>query len=190
MDNSFLKYMEMGAFHILDLGGMDHLYFITSLVLVYSFVAWRRVLLLLTAFTLGHGVALLFVATELMPISSEVIEFLIPLTIVITALLHLWRGRTSGNWIYGLCILFGLIHGTAYGQGFAGLFGRSEEVILPTIGFNLGVELGQGLFAILLLAMLELLSGVFGLSRDKVRIFIFGMIIALGCQLIWHNRIW
>jgi len=180
----------MGAFHILDIGGIDHLLFIASVVLVYSFAVWKKVLLLLTSFTVGHALALILVATELIKVPTEIIEFLIPLSILVMAVLHLWQGRTQGRLVYWLCLIFGLIHGTAYAQGFSAMFNKTADRFQAAIGFNLGVELGQLAFGLLLMGLTALLTSTFGRSQEKVRIFIFGAIIAIACQLLWQNRLW
>ena len=188
--NEFLNYLEMAAFHILDLDGLDHLLFVASVVLAYTLSAWKDVLVLLTSFTLGHAISLLIMATGAIRIEEEFIEFLIPLTILVTAIIHLFAGRQRGYKMYILALIFGLIHGTAFAQGWESMFGFSAEYFKATIGFNIGIELAQLLFGFLILGITALLTNIRGVSVEKVRVFIFAVIITLAAQFLWNNWIW
>lgn len=179
-----MQYLQMGLFHILDIGGLDHLLFIGSLVLIYTFSDWKRVLVLLTAFTIGHGIALIVIASDVVDISSVWVERLIPITILITAVYHLFAAKMRSKVIYYLTLVFGLIHGCAFAQGWNKLFGFSADYLLATIGFNIGVELGQLLFALLVMSLVFISTRVFNIGVEKVRIFIFAIILTLAVQYL------
>jgi hypothetical protein len=187
--NGFEAYFKLGWGHILDLHALDHLLFITALIIVYDHKDWKRILLLLTAFTLGHAVAMIIAFTEVIKVSSDWVEFMIPLTIMVTALYHMFSGNKGGRFIYIMTVIFGLIHGMAYAQGFASLFRNGEGYVKAALGFNIGVEIGQLVFAVVLLIGMELLSRFKGLDRNKLRYFLFGVVITLSLQLLIQNWI-
>lgn len=143
----FELYFRMGLDHITDRNGYDHMLFLVTLCATFPPRAWRRVLLLATAFTLGHSVTLAMTALGWRIIEAETVEILIPITIFLTALFNLFRPEgtsKSAKASYGLALAFGLIHG----MGFAGFFsemltGIREDIILPLLYFNIGLEIGQ-----------------------------------------------
>jgi hypothetical protein len=139
-------YLELGFDHISDLKGYDHILFIIALCASYSITDWRRLLILVTAFTLGHSFTLALSALHVVNLPSGLIEFLIPCTIFCTALLNIWyKPEPSKKWnpIYFLALFFGFIHGLGFASYFKALLGREASIIVPLLGFNLGVELGQ-----------------------------------------------
>ncbi len=142
----FPTYLELGFDHILDLMGYDHILFLIALCAAYEVTDWKRVLLLVTAFTIGHSITLVLSALSVISINADLIELLIPITIFITALLNLIAKPNPGKkWQYNyfLALFFGFIHGMGFSNYFKALLGREAEIILPLFAFNLGVELGQ-----------------------------------------------
>ena len=187
--NGFEAYFKMGWGHILDFHALDHLLFVSALLLVYDFKDWKRILYLLTAFTLGHAISMLIAFSEVFRVSSEWVEFLIPLTIVATAVYHLVSNDSGGRFIYIMTVIFGLVHGMAYAQGFTDLFAEGEGYFKAALGFNFGVEIGQLVFAVVFLVLMELLSRFKGLDRNKLTYLFFGVIITLSLQLLIRNWI-
>ena len=139
-------YLKLGFDHISDLKGYDHILFIIALCASYSLADWRRLLILVTAFTIGHSVTLALSALHVVNLPSGLIEFLIPCTILCTALLNIWYkpGPTmKWNPVYFLALFFGFIHGLGFASYFKALLGKEASIISPLLGFNLGVEIGQ-----------------------------------------------
>ncbi|MCL8026912.1 HupE/UreJ family protein [Nocardioides bruguierae] len=117
----------------------------------------RRLVLLTATFTVGHSISLALAATGLVDLPSRWVETAIALTILVTAV-HAARPRLSWRWELGLTAVFGLVHGL----GFAGALGelslRGSDLVLPLLGFNLGLEAAQVLALVLVLAPLLVLA--------------------------------
>ena len=156
----FETYLRLGYGHIIDLGAHDHLLFVVALCAVYRFEQWRNILVLVTAFTIGHSLTLALATNGVFFLSPELIEFLIPITILITALLNVFENVETANkrtmrWNYALALFFGLIHGMGFSNFLRAVLGAEESIVLPLFAFNVGLEAGQlfVLFFVLLLAL-------------------------------------
>ena len=145
--NSFELYFKLGLQHILDLQGFDHILFILALCAVYVARDWVKILLLITAFTLGHSLTLALATFQIIQIRSEVIEFLIPVTIAFTALVTLIKPKpNSGKGIqlnYLLALIFGSIHGMGFANYLRSLLGKEASIWQSLLAFNVGLEVGQ-----------------------------------------------
>jgi len=143
----FGTYLNLGFDHILDLNAYDHILFVVTLCATYAVKDWRKVLVLVTAFTIGHSVTLALSALDIITFPSRLIEVLIPITIIITAILNFFGKRDDTSdyptWNYFLPLIFGLIHGMGFSNYLKALLGRSSEVVEPLLYFNLGIEIGQ-----------------------------------------------
>ena len=166
----FITYFELGFRHILDPQAYDHLLFLVALALPYRWQQWRPVLLLATAFTLGHSLTLALVGLEWVALPAAWVEFFIPVTIAATALIRLWKsGHPAAARVlpgtYVLVVLFGLVHGAGFSSLFraTALPGAAGEVGRQLLAFNLGVELGQ-----LLIVLGILLASSVALSLLRV----------------------
>ncbi|MFN4286090.1 MAG: HupE/UreJ family protein [Lacibacter sp.] len=181
--NDFAFYFREGLLHIADWKGYDHILFIAALCLPYLLTEWKRVLILVTAFTLGHSVTLALSVFDRIWVSSNWIEFLIPVTIVITALENLWRNstdRTHSRWRYLTALVFGLIHGLGFSNYLKSMLGKSANITAELLAFNLGLEAGQ----LLIVGMVMLLGFVFvqvlQTNRRDWSLFISGGIFGLA----------
>ena len=145
--SAFELYLKLGFWHITDWAGYDHMLFLLALCGAYSFAEWRKVALLVTAFTLGHSLTLALTALDVIRVNANLIEFLIPLTIFLTALGTIFysKSTTKRYWMlsYVLALAFGLIHGMGFSNYFRSLLGNANDVIAPLLYFNIGVEIGQ-----------------------------------------------
>lgn len=161
MSSEFLIYLRLGFHHIADLAGYDHILFVTALAIPYAARDWRRLLVLVTAFTVGHSVTLALATLRLVSVPSTLVEALIPATILVTAIMA-WRETRAGTSLpnrppadaspttatvpasrYLLATLFGLIHGLGFSTYLRALLGEEESIALPLFAFNVGLELGQ-----------------------------------------------
>ena len=147
--DSFLLFFELGYEHITDLEGYDHILFVLALCSVYKLKDWRQVLILITAFTIGHTVTLGLATFDVVLVSSAWIEFLIPVTILCTCVFNLIPSTDSSrmkNSIlkYVLALLFGLIHGLGFSYYLKNILVMlEEEIVKPLFSFNVGLEFGQ-----------------------------------------------
>lgn len=147
--SEFLVYLELGITHILDLNGYDHILFLLVLMASFTYKHWKPILILITAFTLGHCVTLILSGRSIIQVNSNLIEVLIAVTILITAVMNLFRGSKGlDRNYYILTFLFGLIHGLGFSGYLKALLGSNVAIWKPLLYFNLGVEIGQLIFVV------------------------------------------
>lgn len=177
----FSLYFELGWQHILDLGGYDHILFVTALCGIYTLGDWKKVLILVTAFTIGHSVALALSVLNIVRIDSGLIEFLIPLSIVITALSNILRGKKDGrSFKYAIAAFFGLIHGMGFSNYLRSLLGGESELLVPLLGFNVGLEFGQVIIVLVVLLLAQLAIKYFKVSRRDWNMFLSSAIFGIA----------
>ena len=155
----FRLYLELGIEHIADMQGYDHILFVAMLCAVYTFKEWKKVLILVTAFTIGHSLTLALATLNIIRVSGAWVEFLIPVTIFITAtgnIMNSKPGNTSARVKYSLALFFGLIHGLGFSNYLRSLLGSHDSILLPLFAFNIGVELGQILIVLCILILTAL----------------------------------
>jgi len=187
MDFSF--YLKQGIQHILDLQGYDHMLFVITLCAIYELRAWRKVLILLTAFTIGHSITLVLAGLGVLKLPQDVIETLIPVTICLTAVSNLiFYKRFKNkhvNFAYWLALIFGFIHGAGFSNFFRAMFmGMKEDVIIPLIGFNLGIELGQIVIVLVFFTVYYLLSLIGTIKHQRWSIFVSLLGFIVACLMI------
>ncbi len=149
--SNFFIFLQLGFAHITDPNGYDHILFVVALCAVYSVRQWRQVLVLVTAFTIGHSVTLALATLRLVNVRTDIVELLIPITILITAVMNFVYqppATTSHQSLtiryrYALALGFGLIHGLGFSNYLRSLLGPEGDMITPLLAFNVGLELGQ-----------------------------------------------
>ncbi|HNP54152.1 MAG TPA: HupE/UreJ family protein [Ferruginibacter sp.] len=161
--SDFRLFFSLGWSHIISWDALDHLLFILALSAIYLFRDWKQVLILITAFTIGHSLTLLLSVLDVIRFSSRWVEFLIPLTIVITAswnLLPKQKERPAIRIQYFLALGFGLIHGMGFANSIRFMMAESQSIAVPLLSFNIGLEAGQIVVVtgILLLAQVLVVS--------------------------------
>jgi len=174
MLSEFQVFLRLGFEHIADIRGYDHILFIVALCAGYEPRHWRKLLILVTAFTVGHSITLALATLRLITINNALVEFLIPLTIFITAVMNivgsspaedgLVEGKRARVAKYLLALGFGLIHGLGFSNFLRALLGGEEGIALPLFAFNVGLELGQ---ICIVLAVLVLTFFVVRLARMR-----------------------
>lgn len=177
INSMFKDYFGIGWEHILAWGAWDHLLFIMALGVIYTFKEWKQVLILITAFTIGHSITLALAAFNVIRYSSAWIEFLIPVTIVLTGISNAFIKKYSFKTIqinYYLALGFGLIHGMGFANGLKSLLGKETNITLPLLGFNLGLEAGQIVAVAVLLLFTVLLVQVLRINRREYVLFMSG----------------
>lgn len=182
----FLFYLKLGWEHIISLDALDHQLFILALVVIFSFRDYKQVLILVTAFTIGHSVTLALSVLDVFRISSTWIEFLIPLTIVITAFDNILMSNRQQNLIkvnYFLALLFGLIHGMGFANIARLAIAKEQSIFLPLLGFNIGLELGQILMVFVILGFSFLITKIFDISKRDWIMFVSSAVFALSLKM-------
>lgn len=188
----FRIYLELGFDHILDLQGFDHIVFLIALCAAYSFQQWKKILILVTAFTLGHSLTLALSALDVVTINANLIEFLIPVTIFLTAVFNLLvLDKLQGDWRlhYFLPLLFGFIHGMGFSNFFKAMMGRAGDIIAPLFAFNIGVEIGQVVIVVFIMVLNWLLIRVFGMRQKLWTVSVSVIAAALSVYMILNKLI-
>ena len=185
--NDFRLYFEIGYKHIADLRGIDHILFVMALCLRYLFADWRKILILVTAFTIGHSITLALSVCNLVQYSVKWIEFLIPVTIVITAISNVFVKKfvfkSKFPIIYFLALFFGLVHGLGFSSYLKSLLGTDHSVIWQLLAFNMGLEAGQLLIVTGVLLISFIFVTIFKCNRREYLLYITGGIFAIALQM-------
>ncbi|MGR3810603.1 HupE/UreJ family protein [Jiulongibacter sp. NS-SX5] len=191
--SEFLSYLKLGYLHITDLNGFDHILFIIALCAVYSIQRWKEVLILITAFTLGHSATLALSVLDIVSIDAGLIEFIIPLTIMATCLVNffhkfpksIYKKTKNNKWVrYALAVVFGLIHGLGFSNYLKSLLGAENSIVVPLFSFNLGLELGQILIVVAALAINFLLTEFLKVKQKTWNLILSGIVFGMALMLV------
>jgi hypothetical protein len=193
--SEFELYFGLGKDHILDANGYDHILFVIALCILFSIREWKRVLILVTAFTLGHSITLALATFEIINVNAELIEFLIPVTIFITAVSNIFKKgeEHSGRSLqlnYAYAAFFGLIHGMGFSNYLKSILGRDESIFTQLLAFNLGLELGQIIIVAFFLVAGFILVEVFGVNRRDWKLVISSAIAGIALILAKDKIFW
>ena len=188
----FELYFRLGTNHILDLAGFDHILFVIVLCSIYSLFDWKKIIILITAFTIGHSVTLALATFQLITINSDLVEFLIPVTIAITATGNIINPKIStGRQLnYFFALFFGLIHGLGFSNYLRALMGTEESLLNPLFAFNLGLEAGQLLIVLFFLLFSLLPLKIFKINQKQWAIMISAIILAMSVMMIIEKIFW
>ncbi len=191
----FEFYLKLGFEHIANLAGYDHILFLVVLCAVYRIEQWRKILILVTAFTIGHSVTLVLVSLDILSIPSNVIKFLIPLTIFLTAIHNVIgpdKSETSTKMKrnYAMALFFGLIHGMDFSNYFKALLMDPSDIVIPLLGFNIGIELGQLLIVFFVVGIAFLFLHILKVKHREWNLFISGAAAGMSIISMLENSFW
>ena len=171
----FSFYFRLGWEHIMSWDALDHLLFIAALSAIYVWKDWKKVLILVTAFTIGHSLTLALSVLDIIRFPSRWVEFLIPCTIVFTAASNLLQREFSNRTMrinYILALVFGLVHGMGFANTIRFMLAKDQDIAMPLLGFNIGLEIGQIVVVIILLLVMQLMMSLKISRRDWTVFFI------------------
>jgi hypothetical protein len=194
--SEFQLYFGLGKSHILDYAnGYDHIIFVVALCALYLTREWKQLLILVTAFTIGHSITLALSTLRVISVKVELIEFLIPLTIFITAVSNLFKNENnltsrSVQMNYFFAGFFGLIHGLGFSSYLRAILGGDETIITQLFAFNLGLEFGQLVIVAIFMAAAFILVDLFGLNRRDWKMVISSAIAGIALVLMKENMYW
>ena len=184
--SDFPFYFKFGWQHIISKDALDHQLFILALAAIYTLKDWRQVLILVTAFTIGHSITLFLAVTEIVPIKSKSVEFLIPCTIVFTAITNLFQKKFTPKSIrinYFLALFFGLIHGLGFANNIRMALASDQSLGWGLFGFNVGLEAGQIMVVMLILLISVVVLNVFKANRREWVIFASACAFSVGFSM-------
>jgi hypothetical protein len=192
MSSEFLTYFRLGLAHIADLKGYDHILFVVALTSGFALRDWKRLLWLVTAFTLGHSMTLALATLGVVRVNVSLIEFLIAVTIVLTGIYGIARTRAAGDvdskgsdtTLYAMAGAFGLVHGLGFSNFLRSVLGGEESIVLPLFSFNVGLEIGQLLIVASILLLGALVCDVVGLARRRWSAALSALAVGLGLVMI------
>ena len=182
--SEFSTFISLGFHHIADPRAFDHLLFLVTLCAVYRPADWRKLLVLITAFTIGHSTTLLLAGTRILGIPSDLVELLIPVTIVLTSLYNIafWVKTEAPDtfsgairWNYAMALFFGFIHGMGFANYFGALMGESGDIIWPLFSFNVGIEIGQIAIVLVFFGIYSAISGLFQFRHRDWNQYVSGL---------------
>ncbi len=192
--SQFQLYFELGYKHILDIRGFDHILFVIALCAIYLVRDWKKIIILVTAFTIGHSITLALATLNVFKVNSDLIEFLIPVTIAITALANIFKPKPSNsrgiqmNYIFA--IFFGLIHGLGFSNYLKSLLGREASIFQPLLAFNIGLEVGQLVIVTIFLIASSLLVGLIGVNRKDWTLVISAIVLGMSLMMMIDTKFW
>jgi hypothetical protein len=184
--------VSYGLNHVLDINGYDHVLFLIVLAVPYVFKDWRPVLILVSLFTLGHTLSLVLAAYDIVKVNATLVEFLIPVTILIGAVYNVLKAGKSVkpkniNLLMFTSMFFGLIHGLGFAREFRMFIGMTEDKLLPLVEFALGIELAQVIVVFVVLFFGFLFQTLFRFSKRDWTLVLSSIVIGLVLPMIFES---
>lgn len=193
--SEFGLYFSLGREHILDPRGYDHIMFVVALCALYMVRDWKKLLILVTAFTIGHSITLALATLNMLNVNSDIIEFLIPVTIFITAFSNILLGSDKGGKSkiqtnYFLALFFGLIHGLGFSSYLKAILGKDQSIITQLFAFNIGLEVGQIIIVGIYLATVFIFVDIFRAGRRDWRLIMSSAVAGIALTMIVEAWYW
>ncbi|MFD2529649.1 MULTISPECIES: HupE/UreJ family protein [Polaribacter] len=192
--DDFILYFKMGLNHVLDFNAYDHILFLIVLAVVFSFNQLKKVLWLVTLFTIGHSITLALSAYGILNIDMKLIEFLIPVTIFITGVINVFTakkssyGKENTNLVFAL--FFGLIHGLGFSNYFKMMIGKEDDKLMPLLEFAVGIEAAQIIIVLGILIIGTLLQNFFKVTRRDWILVCSSIVIGFSIQMMLDRVFW
>ncbi len=184
-------YLHLGWEHIMTPDALDHILFVAALSAIYVLRDWKQVLILITAFTIGHATTLVLATKQWVMVNSSWVEFLVALTIVVTAISNLFQKNFTHRTIrinYGLALFFGLIHGLAFANILREILAADQNFTASLFAFSLGLELGQILVVLLVLVLAFIALNLLRVQRRDWVLFVSAAVFSLALQMALERR--
>ena len=191
--NQFQVYFQLGMEHIADVNAFDHILFILALCAVYQWQDWKKIIILVTAFTVGHSITLALATLDLVQIDEAIIEFLIPVTIIVTATYHIFKPtipKSGMNINYLFALFFGLIHGMGFSYYLRSLLGKEASIFQPLLAFNLGLEAGQLIIVLIFIIIASVLVTGFNVKRRDLTLVLSSIVLGMAFMLVLDTKFW
>jgi hypothetical protein len=192
MLDTFLFNVEYGINHVLNINAYDHILFLIVLTVPYLFKDWKRVLLLVTMFTIGHTLSLLLAAYNIVSVNGRLVEFLIPITILVVAIFHVFTsGKGAQKEKIGIqffsALFFGLIHGLGFAREFKILVSDTDSKLITLLEFALGIEISQLIIVFIALFLGFIGQTIFRFSKRDWVMVVSSIVIGLTLPMIFKS---
>lgn len=193
---AFWVYFNIGLRHVLDIDGYDHVLFLIALCIPFTFGDWKRVLLLVTLFTIGHTLSLILSVFGVVRVNANLVEFLIPVTILVTALFYLLtadknKRKESMGFVASVTLFFGIIHGLGFSNYFKSILpGSASDKLLPLLEFALGIEVAQVIVVLVILTLSYVVQTVFRFSRKDWTLVAAAFVCGVVVPMLIESDIW
>jgi len=194
--SDFWIFFKVGLEHVLDINGYDHLLFLIALTAPYVSKDWKRILILVSFFTLGHTLSLLLSVFNVVAVKAVLVELLIPITILITALFNIiMAGKSTKNgsmsFVASITVFFGIIHGLGFSNYFNSILpGKPVDKLAPLFEFALGIEAAQILVVLSVLILAFIFQTLFRFNKRDFTLIMSSFVIGVVVPLIIENPIW
>jgi hypothetical protein len=194
--SDFWLYFNIGLTHVLDIKGYDHVLFLAALTVPYTFKHWRTLLVLLTLFTAGHTMSLIMAVYGIISIQSQIIEFLIPVTILLAAVYNFFRpnkGAKKDNInvaAFGT-LFFGIIHGLGFSNYFKiVLDANTDDKLVPLLEFALGIEAAQIIVVLVVVILSFIVQNFFRVTQRDWVLVTSALVAGIIIPMIIGSEIW
>lgn len=194
--SEFLVYFKVGLFHVLDINAYDHILFLTALTAPYAFKDWKRILILVSIFTLGHTISLLLSVFNIVVVKVNIVELLIPITILITAFYNLFTAGKSSkqnsiSFIGIITLFFGIIHGLGFSNYFKSILsGEAIDKLPKLLEFAVGIEAAQIIVVLFVLLLSFIFQTLFRFNKRDFSLVMSAFVLGVVVPLIVSNSIW
>ncbi len=193
MLENFWDNVTYGVNHVLDINAYDHVLFLIVLTVPYLFKDWKRVLLLVSVFTLGHTLSLVLAAYSVVKINVQIVEFLIPITILIMGVFNVFTAgknvqKTKVRVLFVSTLFFGLVHGLGFAREFQMMFGDADNKLVLLLEFALGIEFAQLIIVFIVLFLGFLGQTIFRFSKRDWVMVVSAIVIGLVIPMILNSN--
>jgi hypothetical protein len=194
--SDFWIFFKVGLEHVLDINGYDHLLFLIALTAPYVSKDWKKILILVSFFTLGHTLSLLLSVFNVISVKAVLVELLIPITILITALFNIiMAGKSTKNgnmsFVASITVFFGIIHGLGFSNYFNSILpGKPVDKLAPLFEFALGIEAAQIIVVLSVLILAFIFQTLFRYNKRDFTLIMSSFVIGVVVPLIIENPIW
>ena len=192
--DEFWIYLKLGLTHVLDVNAYDHVLYLIALVASYTFFQWKRVIWLVTIFTIGHTLSLVLAGYDILQVSMAWVEFLIPVSIILAAIYNLTiAGRRNQNkkkvLLYIVTLFFGLVHGFGFSSYFQMLASKKDQILTMLIEFALGIELAQIIVVLMVLIIGFIVRRAFRVATRDWILVTSSIVIGMALPILFEKWI-
>ncbi|MGB1307969.1 MAG: HupE/UreJ family protein [Oceanihabitans sp.] len=192
MLDEFWFNVEYGIAHVLDINAYDHVLFLIVLAVPYLFKDWKRILFLVSMFTLGHTLSLVLAAYGVVSVNGKLVEFLIPLSILILAVYLIFTAgkkakKENIGLLFFVTLFFGLVHGLGFAREFKIMVGKTENKLVTLLEFALGIEIAQLIIVFVVLFLSFIMQTVFRFSNRDWVLVISAIVVGLVIPMLINS---